>query len=67
MSKDFQKGKIYCIRNNITDDIYIGSRCQPLSKRMAFHRNSCKDATKYHNKIYQNMSELGTENFYIEL
>ena len=31
--KDFSKGKIYCIRNNIDDEIYIGSTTQPLSKR----------------------------------
>ena len=67
MSKDFQNGKIYCIRNNTTDDIYIGSTYQPLSKRMAFHRNSSKSTTKQHYKIYQEMNKLGIENFYIEL
>ena len=32
--KDYTKGKIYCIRNKINDDIFIGSTCQTLSQRM---------------------------------
>ena len=32
--KDFKNGRIFCIRNHICDDIYIGSTTQPLSKRM---------------------------------
>ena len=63
--KDFSKGKIYCIRNNINDEIYIGSTCQSLSQRMAQHR---RDMTvRQHQKLYRAMKELGRENFYIEL
>ena len=63
--KDYSKGKIYCIRNNINDDMYIGSTCQSLSQRMAQHR---KDMTaRQHMKLYTVMKELGRENFYIEL
>ena len=67
MSKDFKNGKIYCIRNNITNDIYVGSTCQPLSKRMAKHRETRTDPNKQHHKIHSKMNELGVENFYIEL
>ena len=35
---DYQQGKIYCIRSHQTNDIYIGSTTQPLSKRMVNHR-----------------------------
>ena len=63
MSKDFQNGKIYCVRNNITDDIYIGSTCQPLSKRMSFHRNSSRSESKQHYMIYRKMNELGSDKF----
>ena len=45
-SKDFKNGKIYCIRNTIDDDIYVGSTCQPLSKRMAKHRVDMKGYKK---------------------
>ena len=35
--KDFSNdGKIYCIRNTIDDNIYVGCTCQSLSKRMAY-------------------------------
>jgi group I intron endonuclease len=63
---DYKNGRIYCIRNNIDDEVYVGSTCQPLSKRMAFHRN---DATTYKKdrKIYKHMNNIGVENFYIEL
>ncbi len=64
-SMTYQNGKIYCIRNNIDDDIYVGSTTQLLSKRMALHRN--KITHKPHYKIYAKMIEMGTENFYIEL
>ena len=34
----YNDGKIYAIRNDITDDIYIGSTTMALSKRMVKHR-----------------------------
>ena len=68
-SKDYKNAKIYKILNTIDDDVYVGSTCQPLSKRMAKHRESMNDKTKIHGnmKIYQKMRELGKEHFYIEL
>ena len=63
--KDFSKGKIYCIRNNINDEIYIGSTCQSLSQRMAQHRKAMTANQRM--KLYKSMKELGRENFYIEL
>lgn len=38
--KDYSKGKIYSIRSYKTDLIYIGSTCQPLSKRLNMHKAS---------------------------
>eukprot|EP00732_Lithocolla_globosa_P006646 Lithocolla_globosa_v1_NODE_7849_length_894_cov_3.998808.p1 type:complete len:196 gc:universal NODE_7849_length_894_cov_3.998808:806-219(-) len=35
---DYSKAKIYKIVCNETDDVYIGSTCQPLFKRMYGHR-----------------------------
>jgi group I intron endonuclease len=66
-SKDYKNGKIYCIRNKITDDIYVGSTTQPLSKRMAKHRQNAKCENRMHYIFYSKVNERGLENFYIEL
>ena len=66
-TKDYNNGKIYCIRNNITDDIYVGSTTQPLSKRMAKHRQDSRREIKMHRPFYLKVNELGIDNFYIEL
>ena len=41
-SRDYKNGKIYCIRNTLDDNIYVGSTTQPLSKRMVKHRCDAK-------------------------
>ena len=67
-SKDYKNGKIYCIRNTINDDdIYVGSTCQPISKRMAKHRGYINDKKQQHRMLYVKMVEHGVDNFYIEL
>ena len=66
-SRDYQNGKIYCIRNNVDNDIYIGSSCQPLSKRMAWHRKSYYQPKMMNRPLYKKMNILGIEQFYIEL
>jgi predicted GIY-YIG superfamily endonuclease len=43
---DYKNGKIYCIRNKINDDVYIGSTTQPLSQRMAKHRSEINSTVK---------------------
>ena len=35
---DYKNGHIYKIFNDITNDVYVGSTTQPLSKRIAKHR-----------------------------
>ena len=67
MSRDYSHGKIYCIRNNVDDEIYIGSTTQSLSKRMAKHRESIDNSTKSHFRLYEKMRDIGIENCYIEL
>ena len=66
-SKDYKNGKIYCIRNTINDEIYVGSTTQPLSKRMAKHRQNAKCENKMHRIFYSKVNEIGIEHFYIEL
>ena len=64
---DYEKGKVYCIRNYKSNDIYVGSSCQPLCKRLSWHKSSInkKNCTNY--PLYVKMKELGKECFYIEL
>ena len=64
---DYSKAKIYKILNNISNDVYIGATCQPLSKRMAKHRGDYKHPKRKHYKLYQKITEIGVEQFYIEL
>ena len=66
--RNYQNGKIYCIRNSVDDDIYVGSTTQALSKRMDIHRSHARTESKKSNyKLYQKMKEVGIEQFYIEL
>ena len=65
--KDYSKGKIYCIRNTVNDDVYIGSTCQNLSQRMAQRRRNLKCGNLGGMKLYDLMTELGNEHFHIEL
>ena len=65
--KDYSKGRIYCIRNTINDEIYIGSTCQSLSQRMAQHRSTLKHGNFGGMTLYNLMIDLGEEHFYIEL
>ena len=39
---DYKNGKIYKITSDSTDNIYIGSTCQPLYKRIGEHRRNYK-------------------------
>ena len=64
---DYKNGKVYKILNTISDDVYVGSTCQSLSKRLAKHRASITVRTSYNKKLYVLMREIGVENFYIEL
>ncbi len=64
---DYKNGRIYQIRNTCDDDVYVGSTCQALSKRMAWHRENRKATAKQHRPIYVKMKEYGVECFYIEL
>ena len=61
----YQEGKIYKILNSENDDVYIGSTCQKLSKRMTNHRTNAKRGINH--LLYQKMRDIGENKFYIEL
>jgi hypothetical protein len=64
---DYKNGRIYQILNKVNKDVYVGSTCQPLSKRMAKHRMDMLSKTKLHRPLYTKMNQLGSDCFYIEL
>ena len=66
-SRKYENGKIYCIKNYISSDIYVGSTTQALSKRMEKHRASMNCERRGKGLLYQKMREFGVENFYIDL
>ena len=66
MGNKYQNGKIYAVKNDITDDIYIGSTTMALSKRMAKHRSHAKTKPDFL-PLTKFMNEIGIEHFYIEL
>ena len=43
---DYKKGKIYAIKSNETEDVYIGSTCTTLNKRMRSHKSEYKKKLK---------------------
>ena len=62
---EYSKGKIYKILNNKTPDVYVGSTCQKLSKRLANHKTRLNEGKE--TLLYNKMRDLGDKNFYIEL
>ena len=67
MPINYQNGKIYCIRSHQTEQMYIGSTVNSLSKRLNGHRGKKKlfDAGKYHNVT--SFEILKFDDHYIEL
>ena len=63
----YQHSKIYKLWSLETDEIYVGSTCCPLYKRMSKHRNSFRYGDRAHYKLYQEMARLGEASFKIEL
>ena len=62
----YYNSKIYSIRNNFTDEIYIGSTSSDLCKRMVKHRSMAKQEP-LKSPLHTYMNEHGINNFYIEL
>ena len=59
MSQDFNKGKIYKITNNYNDEVYIGSTCDTLNRRLTNHKRSSKTEKKQTEKKGTEIDEDG--------
>ena len=62
---NYQNGKIYKLVNNVDDEIYVGSTCNPLYKRKGSHKSSAKIHPNI--KVYNHLNEVGWENVEIVL
>lgn len=61
-------GNIYIIRNKLNNKVYIGQTQLPINTRFMAHKYCAKN-NKYgsKDKLHRAMSELGVDNFYVEL
>jgi hypothetical protein len=64
---NYANGKIYVIRSNQTDDVYIGSTIQPLSSRMTVHRSHYRGIAKGIPTCMSSVQLLQHGDAYIEL
>lgn len=62
---DYHQGKIYKLVNDVDNEIYVGSTCNSLPKRLGEHKGKMKH--KPNQKIYQKMHALGLAHFRIIL
>lgn len=62
--KRYQNGKIYKLVNNVDDEIYVGSTCQSLAKRLYWHKLS---SVGVKSPIYLHINKVGVENIKIIL
>jgi hypothetical protein len=67
ITNKYSKGKIYKVFNTINDEIYVGSTVQSLSDRLIKHKDDVRANKEYQTTICKLMTELGQDNFFIEL
>lgn len=62
---NYGNGKIYKLVNNCDDKVYVGSTCNPLSKRKSGHKEKAKRCPE--RKVYQHLNSIGWDNVEIIL
>jgi len=67
MKVDYSKGIIYAIRSYSTDDVYIGSTCSTLTKRLSEHKKDYEIWLKKDYKYVTSYEVLKHDDYYIEL
>ena len=63
----YQRGKIYKVASNKTEDIYIGSTCETLSRRLSQHRQDYKKYLKGKHDYITCWEVLKTDDYFIVL
>lgn len=64
--KTYDNGKIYKLINDINADIYVGSTCSPLYKRLGEHK-SMAISRRRQSHLYNTMLDIGVQHFRIIL
>jgi group I intron endonuclease len=66
MKQRYETGKIYQIVNDVNDQVYIGSTCMPLSKRLYSHKKDCENGCSQR-QLFVMAREHGWSHFRIRL
>lgn len=64
---NYADGKIYAIRSYSTDDVYVGSTCTTLTKRLSRHKSDYEYWLKKDYKYTTSYEVLKNDDYYIEL
>ena len=65
MQTRYSRGKIYLVRNDVDEQVYVGCTCDNIYRRMYSHRSEAKIAPEL--KLHELMNKLGSKLFYTEL
>lgn len=63
---DYSKGRIYIIKNNVNEKVYVGSTTWEVAKRFNKHVSQRNKATDTTWRFYAALNEIGPENFFWE-
>ena len=63
----YNNSKIYKLVDQVNGYFYIGSTCNPLSKRLYWHKNDAKKQSRQNTKVYKYFNEIGWDNVKIVL
>ena len=65
MTERYAHSKIYKLVNDVDDEIYVGSTCMPLRKRLNSHRRCARSKPRL--PAYDHLDEIGWDNVHIVL
>lgn len=65
MTARYENGKIYKLVNDVDSEIYVGSSCLELRKRLYYHKRTAKSAPD--RKVYKHILNIGWDNVSIIL
>jgi group I intron endonuclease len=61
----YANGKIYRLVNSVDNEVYVGSTCLSLAKRLYAHKQKAKQDIE--RRVYKHLNEIGFENVSIVL
>ena len=67
MPIDYSKCRVYKLVCDGSEDFYVGSTCNKLSKRLADHRFATRQPRYQQRNVYKWMNEMGADNIQIIL